>query len=198
MSKEEEMAKLVELIENCRRCSLWRSRTNPVPGEGSLNAEVLFIGEAPGYNEDKQGKPFVGRAGRILSELLASINLTRSEVYIANILKCRPPGNRDPDPEEISACTEYLDKQIEIIQPRIISPLGKFACGYIFKKYGIPYDKISNHHGKVYRVSTLMGMITIIPLYHPAVATYNPRVKTMLFEDIKKIASLLTQQKQIG
>ena len=133
MNKEGEMQKIISRIKNCRKCDLWRSRLNPVPGEGSLNADIVFIGEAPGYNEDKQGRPFVGRAGKILDELLESIGIDRSKVYIANILKCRPPNNRDPDIDEINSCIEYLDRQIEIIQPSIISPLGRFACEYIFK-----------------------------------------------------------------
>jgi len=113
-----------------------------------------------------------------------------SEVYIANILKCRPPNNRDPDIDEINSCIEYLDKQIEIIQPSIISTLGRFAGEYIFKKYGLKYDKISKIHGKTYRVDTLFGHIYIIPLYHPAVATYNPMIKNQLFEDFKVIKHL--------
>ena len=189
MSKEEDMQELISRIKNCRRCDLWRSRLNPVPGEGSIDAQIFFIGEAPGYNEDKQGRPFVGRAGKILDELLDSIGIDRSEVYIANILKCRPPNNRDPSVEEIDVCVEYLNRQIEIIQPSIIVPLGRFACEYIFKKYGLTYDKISKIHGRIYKVNTLFGRIIIIPLYHPAVATYNPIVKTQLLEDIKSIKS---------
>ncbi|RLF40343.1 MAG: uracil-DNA glycosylase [Thermoplasmata archaeon] len=187
MNKEEEMQRIISRIKDCRKCDLWKSRLNPVPGEGSLDAEILFIGEAPGYNEDKQGRPFVGRAGKILDELLESIGIDRSKVYIANILKCRPPDNRDPDVDEINACIEYLDRQIEIIQPKIISPLGRFACEYIFKKYGLKYDKISKMHGKIFKVNTLFGSISIIPLYHPAVATYNPMIKNQLLEDFKTI-----------
>ena len=187
MSKEEDMKKISELVKNCRKCSLWKTRKNPVVGDGSLDSEILFIGEAPGYNEDLQGFPFVGKAGKILDELLGSVGLQRDEVYIANILKCRPPDNRNPLKTEIDSCTEYLNKQIEIIQPKIILPLGNFACSYIFEKFGLKYDKISNVHGKIFHINTLMGSIQIIPLYHPAVATYNPNTKNTLLEDFKTV-----------
>jgi len=187
MSKEEDMGKIKEAIENCRKCNLWKTRKNLVVGSGSLDSEILFVGEAPGYNEDLQGCPFVGKAGKILDELLESIALKRDDVYIANILKCRPPDNRNPLKTEIESCTEYLNKQIEIIQPKIILPLGNFACSYIFEKFSLKYDKISNVHGKVFHINTLMGNIKIIPLYHPAVATYNPNTKDTLLEDFKII-----------
>jgi len=192
MSKEEDMGKITEAVENCRKCNLWKTRKNPVVGAGSLDSGILFVGEAPGYNEDLQGCPFVGRAGKILDELLESVGLKRDDVYIANILKCRPPDNRNPLKTEIESCTEYLNKQIEIIQPKIILPLGNFACSYIFEKFSLKYDKISNVHGKVFQMNTLMGTIKIIPLYHPAVATYNPNTKDTLLEDfkiIKKVSS---------
>lgn len=195
MSKHEEMDKIRSLINNCRKCPLWESRINPVPGEGDYDAEIFFIGEAPGYNEDQQGHPFVGKAGKILDELLASINLKRTEVFIANILKCRPPENRNPYQEEIETCTEYLDRQIEIIHPSIIVPLGNFACEYIFKKFGLPYEKISKIHGKVIKINTLMGTLRIVPLYHPAVATYNPQTKTILLQDFQTIKTLIPSVK---
>ena len=187
MSKEEDMGKITGAVENCRKCNLWKTRKNPVIGDGSLDSEILFVGEAPGYNEDLQGCPFVGKAGKILDELLESVGLQRGDVYIANILKCRPPDNRNPLKTEIESCTEYLNKQIEIIQPKIILPLGNFACSYIFEKFSLKYDKISNVHGKVFQMNTLMGNIKIIPLYHPAVATYNPNTKNTLLEDFKII-----------
>ena len=193
MSKEEDMGKITGAVENCRKCNLWKTRKNPVIGDGSLDSEILFVGEAPGYNEDLQGCPFVGKAGKILDELLESIGLKRDEVYIANILKCRPPDNRNPLKTEIAACTEYLNKQIEIIQPMIILPLGNFACSYIFEKFDLKYDKISNVHGKTFQINTLMGNIKIIPLYHPAVATYNPNTKNTLLEDFKIIEKLLNK-----
>jgi len=193
MSKEDDINKIIEMVNNCKKCDLWRTRKNPVFGDGSLVSKILFVGEAPGYNEDLQGCPFVGRAGKILDELLKSIGLQRDEIYIANILKCRPPDNRNPIKDEIIACTEFLNKQIEIIQPTIILPLGNFACSYIFEKFDLKYDKISNVHGKTFQINTLTGPILIIPLYHPAVATYNPNTKNTLLEDFKNIEDLLNK-----
>jgi len=190
MSKEEDMGKIKESVENCRKCNLCKTRKKPVVGTGSLDSEILFVGEAPGYNEDLQGRPFVGRAGKILDELLESVGLKRVDVYIANIIKCRPPDNRNPLKTEIETCTDYLNKQIEIIQPNIILPLGNFACSYIFEKYNLKYDKISNVHGKIFQINTLMGTIKIIPFYHPAIATYNPNTINTLLEDFKVIKKL--------
>ena len=133
MNKEEKMKKVTDKIKKCRNCDLNKNRNNPVVGDGSVDAKIMFIGEAPGHNEDMQGLPFVGRAGRILDELLNSINLERKDVYISNILKCRPEKNRNPLKNEIVSCSEYLDTQIEIIQPKIIIPLGNFACKFIFE-----------------------------------------------------------------
>jgi DNA polymerase len=151
----------------------------------------MFIGEAPGFHEDQQGRPFVGRAGKILDDLLCFIGLSRDQVYIANILKCRPPGNRNPKSSEIDACTGYLDTQIECIDPKVLVPLGNFACQYIFHKYSIPLESISKIHGKVFRMNTLSGLVIIIPMYHPAVATYNPTKITVLREDIKHMKDFL-------
>ena len=187
MPKEEDMKRIANAVEDCRDCALWKTRHNAVVGSGSADATILFVGEAPGYHEDQQGMPFVGKAGKILDELLASIGLQRDEVYIANILKCRPPQNRNPLKSEIEACTKHLNNQIELIQPRLIAPLGNFAASYLFEKFGLPYDKISKIHGKIFRINTLFGEITIIPLYHPAVATYNPETKSTLLEDFKAI-----------
>jgi uracil-DNA glycosylase family 4 len=189
MSAEEEMGRLEEEIKECRRCELWKTRTNPVVGEGSLTAKVMFVGEAPGYYEDLKGRPFVGKAGKILDELLGSVGLERSEVYIANVLKCRPPGNRNPTTVEIRACTPYLNAQMEIIKPTVIATLGNFSLSYIFDKFGLKADKISKIHGKVFKVSTIAGIKKIVPLYHPAVATYNPGMKEVLVDDFKELAN---------
>lgn len=188
------MARIAALVHSCQRCALWRTRTNPVVGEGSLTAQLMFIGEAPGYLEDQQGRPFVGKAGKVLEELLASIGLHRSEVYIANVLKCRPPGNRDPLPAEIETCTPFLDAQLELIQPEVIATLGNFSLTYIFEKFGLPAkkDKISKIHGKVFTVRTITGVRTIVPLYHPAVAVYNPGMKQPLLEDVQVLRALLS------
>ncbi len=194
MGRVEEMERLETSIRACKRCELWKTRTNPVIGEGSVSARIMFVGEAPGYYEDIQGRPFVGKAGKVLDELLDSIGLTRSDVYIANILKSRPPGNRDPAPEEIRACTPYLDTQLGIINPEIIATLGNFSLSYIFDTFGLPKDKISKIHGKVFTVSTITGIKKIVPLYHPAVATYNPGMMDTLLEDFKILEKLLVSK----
>ncbi|MEA1957813.1 MAG: uracil-DNA glycosylase [Euryarchaeota archaeon] len=188
MPREEEMKKLEEGIKECKRCELWKTRTKPVVGEGSLSAKLMLVGEAPGYYEDLKGIPFVGKAGKVLDELLGSVGLGRSDVYIANVLKCRPPGNRNPAAEELKACTPYLDAQIEIIGPAVIATLGNFSLGYIFDKFGLKKDKISKIHGRVFNMSTITGIKKIVPLYHPAVATYNPGMKEVLVEDFKELA----------
>lgn len=183
------MRAITKKIQKCKECDLYKTRRNPVVGEGSLNAKIMFIGEAPGFNEDKQGRPFVGQAGKILDKLLESINLKREKVYITNILKCRPPNNRNPTQEEIKSCTPYLNKQIEIIKPKIICCLGNFATDFIMKKFNLK-DKIqgiSKIHGKVFNASTLKGIIKIIPMYHPAVATYDSNMLKILKKDFKKL-----------
>ncbi len=194
MSKKQEMKNVADLVKNCKKCDLWKTRTKPVIGEGSEDANIIFIGEAPGYNEDRQGLPFVGKAGGILDQSLDSIGLQRQDVYIANILKCRPPKNRNPLKSEVDICTGYLNKQIELIQPEVIIPLGNFATSYIFEKFGLKYDKISNVHGRIFQVSTIFGNIKIIPMYHPAVATYNPNTKDILIEDFKSIQTTLEKR----
>ncbi|RLI64008.1 MAG: uracil-DNA glycosylase [Candidatus Asgardarchaeum californiense] len=178
-------------IANCRKCDLWKTRKNPVIGEGSKDARIMFIGEAPGYWEDIKGRPFVGKAGKIFDELLQSIDLRREEVYIANVLKCRPPNNRNPFQNEIDACTPYLDQQIELIHPRIIATLGNFALSYISKKFGLKQENIGQSHGKIFKIKTLFGDLIIIPLYHPAAAVYNPLLKKTLLEDIAVVKRLL-------
>jgi DNA polymerase len=176
-------------ILNCKRCSLWKERTNPVVGEGSVAAKIMFVGEAPGFNEDRTGHPFCGQAGKILDELLSKIGIRREEIYITNILKCRPPKNRNPKEEEIKSCSSYLDRQIEIINPKIICCLGNFATSYIMKKFGLK-DKIqgiSKIHGQIFSYQSLFNSINIIPLYHPAVATYNPNMKAILKKDFEAL-----------
>jgi len=191
MRHETEMGRIEERIKSCKRCELRKTRTNPVVGEGSLSAKIVFVGEAPGYYEDLKGEPFVGKAGKVLDDLLASVELQRSDVYIANVLKCRPPDNRNPATEEIRACTPHLDAQLEIIRPEIIATLGNFSLAYIFDKFGLQRDKISKMHGKVFTVSTIAGVVKIVPLYHPAVATYNPNMMETLIDDFKVLVECL-------
>lgn len=194
MSKETDMIGIILSVESCRKCNLWKTRNNPVVGEGSINADILFIGEAPGHKEDVKGRPFIGRAGKILDELLNSIGLQRNEVYIGNILKCRPPKNRNPLKTEIEKCSKYLDKQIKIINPKIIVTLGNFAASYIFNKFNLEYDKISNAHGKTFHLNSHSKSVEIIPVYHPAAAIYNQRLKRILTKDFKEIKKVINQE----
>lgn len=187
MTKEHEIKFIENQVKNCKKCELWKTRNRPVPGDGNLDADIMLIGEAPGYNEDIKGLPFVGKAGKILDELLDSVDLRRQDIYICNILKCRPPKNRNPQKNEIDICTDYLNKQIKLINPSIIIPLGNFASSFIFERYGLKPDKISNIHGMIFKVKTLYGELKIIPMYHPAVATYNPNKKDILLKDFNII-----------
>lgn len=171
--KRQKIEKLREQIAACTRCALHKARTNTVPGEGDVNADIMFIGEAPGRNEDLAGKPFVGRAGEVFDKLLNSIGLSRKQIYLCNILKCRPPENRNPLSSEINACVGSLDIQIKIVNPQVIGTLGNFSTAYIFEKFEMPQAKISAVAGKVIAVETPFGPKKIIPVFHPAVATYN-------------------------
>ncbi|WP_456422871.1 type-4 uracil-DNA glycosylase [Thermococcus sp.] len=193
MGKEELMKKLEERIRNCRKCPLGELRTNAVPGSGSYYAKVMFVGEAPGYWEDQKGLPFVGRAGKVLDELLSEIGLSRDEVYITNIVKCRPPENRDPTEEEIKACSPYLDRQIDIIRPKVIVPLGRHSMRYILTKFGFEPEPISKIHGKTFETRTLFGKLVIMPMYHPAAALYKPPIREELRKDFVKLAKLLEE-----
>ena len=169
-------------MASCVSCDLSKQRTQVVPGEGAENAEVLFIGEAPGFNEDQQGRPFVGAAGGFLDELLRSVGLSRETVYIANVVKCRPPGNRDPLPNEIQTCKPWLEKQIEIIQPRVIVTLGRFSLA----RY-IPGESISKVHGRERRV----GDKLVFPMYHPAAALHQGSLRRVIEEDMQKLPDVL-------
>ncbi|OGM96619.1 MAG: hypothetical protein A3B86_00535 [Candidatus Yanofskybacteria bacterium RIFCSPHIGHO2_02_FULL_38_22b] len=168
-----------------------QNKVFPVIGEGSHYAKIMFIGEAPGKNEAETGRPFCGASGRILDELLNSINIPRNDVYITNIVKDRPPMNRDPLPHEIESYSSYLDRQIEIIQPQVIATLGRFSMVYIINKFGLgsQLESISQMHGKILEAQINYGAVKIIPLYHPAVAVYNGNMK----EDLKKDFETLRQ-----
>lgn len=183
---------LINQINTCTKCPLHKGRTHAVPGDGSYSAEIMFIGEGPGKDEDLQGKPFVGAAGKILTELIKSIGLNREDVFIANVVKCRPPNNRDPLPEEVAACWPYLEQQIKIIEPILIVTLGRHSMGRF-----LPGLKISEVHGMPKRAKGFWsGRQVYLPLYHPAVALYDPRKKETLFEDFKKIPLILKQIKK--
>ena len=171
-------------VRACDLCPLARTRTHAVPGEGPLTAEVMFIGEAPGMNEDRQGRPFVGQAGQFLNELLAAAGLTRTDVYICNVLKCRPPNNRDPLPGEIDACRDYLDEQIEMIDPLLIVTLGRFSMARWF-----PGQSISRIHGKV---SELGGRF-VAPMYHPAAALHQQALRDTIIHDFQALPAIIEQ-----
>jgi DNA polymerase len=178
---------IAQLVSHCVECDLHRGRTNAVPGEGAANADVMFIGEGPGVQEDRQGRPFVGPAGQFLEELLASIGLTRRQVYIANMVKCRPPQNRDPLPAEIGACSVYLNRQIELIDPALIVTLGRFSLGRFF-----PGESISRARGRVREKDGRR----IYPIMHPAAALYRHEMRSAIMEDFRRIPEILAQAHQ--
>ncbi len=198
MNSDEKLVKIDKLrtqVASCTRCSLHETRTNTVPGEGDANADIMFIGEAPGRNEDLQGKPFVGRAGDIFDKLLDSIGLTREQIYLCNILKCRPPSNRNPLSSEISACVGSLDLQIKIVDPKVIGTLGNFATTYVFEKFNIPPQKISSVAGCVIDIETPFGPKKIVPVFHPAVATYNVHKTDLLISHFQAFKPFCTEPK---
>ena len=184
-----ELTELYKEIAICQRCELSQGRIKAVPGEGPENAEIMFIGEAPGFHEDRQGRPFVGAAGKFLDELLASIGLTREDVYIGNVIKCRPPGNRDPLADEIAACKPFLDKQIELIQPKLIVTLGRFSMARYF-----PNAKITRIHGQPKRI----GGRICYPMFHPAAALHQPKWRPIVKEDMLKIPQILKEAEGLG
>ncbi|MFL5919493.1 MAG: uracil-DNA glycosylase [Gaiellaceae bacterium] len=174
-------------VAGCTRCALAGGRTQVVFGSGDPNADLIFVGEAPGFHEDKQGVPFVGAAGKLLDQLLAGIGLTRADVYVANVLKCRPPGNRDPLPDEIEACEGHLWKQIELIQPRVVATLGNFATKLLS---GRPTG-ITRVHGQEQETTLGGRRVLLYPLYHPAAALYTPRMLEVLQSDFARLPELL-------
>ena len=191
MSKKDQLDKLhTKWMENCT-CELRNTATQAVPGFGNPNADIVFIGEAPGKSEDIEGKPFIGRAGKFLDEMLATIDLKRSDIYITNTVKYRPPNNRDPLPEEVTACWDWLTEELNLIQPSIIVMLGRHALNRFF-----PNERISEAHGKIFK-NQLKELNTshFFALYHPAAALYNGGLKETLIEDFKKLQQALTEIK---
>ena len=170
---------LKEKIKDCQKCQLVKTRTHLVFGAGDEHAKLMFVGEAPGRDEDLQGEPFVGKSGQLLTKIINSIGLKRTDVYIANILKCRPPGNRNPEPYEIAMCQGYLSKQISIIKPKIICTLGKFAAQTLLNNQ----QPISQLRGRFFEY----GEAKLIPTFHPAYLLYNPSEKKLVWQDMKKI-----------
>jgi DNA polymerase len=176
-----------DVVAGCERCALAKTRTQVVFGSGSPTADLMFVGEAPGFHEDKQGVPFVGAAGQLLAKLLAEIGLAREDVYIANVLKCRPPGNRDPQPDEIEACEGHLFRQIELIEPKVVATLGNFATKLLSGKP----TGITRVHGQEQEVSLGGRTVLLYPLFHPAAALYTPRTLDVLQADFARLPDLL-------
>ncbi|HEX3722273.1 MAG TPA: uracil-DNA glycosylase [Nitrolancea sp.] len=174
-------------VRACTRCELYRSRTQGVPGDGNPQAEIMFIGEAPGWHEDKQGVPFVGAAGQFLNEMLEQIGLNRAEVFITNVVKSRPPGNRDPLPDEIAACSIYLDEQIATIKPKVIVTLGRFSMARWF-----PGERISRIHGQARR----FGSFVVVPMYHPAAALHQASLRATVEADMSKLPRVIEEARQ--
>lgn len=182
MTTQESLDAVAAEVAACTRCPLHQSRNRTVPGEGPADAQLLFIGEGPGFHEDQQGRPFVGAAGKFLEELLALIGLQREAVFITNVVKCRPPSNRDPQPDELAACGDYLDRQIAALNPKVIVTLGRFSMARFF-----PNAKISDLHGQ----ARLVNGRRVVAMFHPAAALHQPKFRDPLIEDFKKLPALI-------
>src|ERR1700726_4673265 len=189
MSSEDILKEIAAEVSTCPKCDLCKTRTKAVPGEGNPHAKIMFIGEGPGYNEDKQGRPFVGPAGQFLDELLASISLKRSDVFITNVVKCRPPNNRDPEQDEIAACDDYLDRQIAELQPQVIVTLGRFSMTKFFGN-----ERISVIHGRARKKD---GYICIA-MYHPAAGLHQASLKDVIRNDFKKIPLVVAEAERMA
>lgn len=182
MKSDRELELVAKEVESCTSCKLHLSRNKAVPGQGPSNAELMFIGEGPGFHENEQGRPFVGAAGRFLEQLLESIGKTREEVFICNVVKCRPPGNRDPQPEEMQACSEYLERQIAAINPKAIITLGRFSMARYF-----PNARISAIHGQ----ARIINGRLVVPMYHPAAALHQPSLRKVVEADFALLPELI-------
>jgi DNA polymerase len=185
LSVEELLEAIAGEIMFCPRCRLSETRKKSVPGEGSARSRVMFVGEGPGRNEDIEGRPFVGQAGKFLDTLLTEAGLVRDEVFICNVVRCRPPENRDPFPDEVDACTPYLNRQIALIKPKVIVSLGKHSTAYMFSKAKLPFDSITKTRGKLHKTKLWGMQMTIFPTFHPAAALYNGEYKNQLVEDFR-------------
>jgi len=186
-ARRAELSRYAEEWSSCQDCRLSEGRTTVVVGDGNPDADLMFVGEAPGFHEDRQGVPFVGQAGGLLDELLGLIGLGRADCYIANVIKCRPPGNRDPQPDEIEACEGKLYRQIAIVRPRVIATLGNFSTRLLSgRQHGV-----SRVHGQARRTTLGGSQVVLYPLYHPAAALYNPRLRPELEADVLRIPALL-------
>jgi len=181
---EATLAQISREVSVCTRCMLHHSRKLAVPGEGPVDAEIMFIGEGPGFHENEQGRPFVGAAGSYLEELLAKINLKRTDVFITNVVKCRPPNNRDPLPDELAACSDYLERQIQGINPKVIVTLGRYSMARF-----LPNAKISEVHGQAYKIKGRL----VVPMFHPAAALHQPSLKISVERDFARLPELIAK-----
>lgn len=191
MSKKEFLDAVATEVIGCTKCPLWKTRKNAVPGEGNPESPVMFIGEAPGQSEDIEGRPFVGAAGKFLETLFSEIGLSRNDVFICNIVKCRPPRNREPMPNEIQTCTPYLDRQIKIIKPKIIVTLGNYSTAYIFSRANLAFNGITQARGKFFQAIILDMQMIIFPTFHPAAALYSAKYKETLQRDFQLLKNKL-------
>jgi len=189
MNPEEVLKQVALEVSGCTRCNLHFSRKLAVPGEGPANADIMFIGEGPGFYENEQGRPFVGAAGKFLDELLANIKMKRSDVFICNVVKCRPPGNRDPLPDELASCSEYLNRQIQAINPKVIVTLGRYSMAHF-----LPNARISDIH---VQATNVKGRL-IVAMYHPAAALHQKSLKTTIEEDFARLPNLIAKAIQNG
>ncbi|MBE9474008.1 MAG: uracil-DNA glycosylase [Chloroflexi bacterium] len=190
MNSEQILKEIATEVSSCTMCELHHSRKFAVPGEGPENSDIMFIGEGPGFHENEQGRPFVGAAGKFLEELLAKIGLSREEVFITNLVKCRPPGNRDPRPEEVKICTKtYLDRQIQAINPKVIVTLGRFSMNLL-----IPNAKISNVHGQPVQIKGRL----VVPMYHPAAALHQGSLRPVIENDFSQLPRLIAERDSIS
>ena len=185
MLETKRLSTIREEILQCQKCPLAKERKNAVPGEGPTSVDIMFIGEGPGFHENQQGKPFVGQAGAFLDELLAAADLKRNEVFITNVVKCRPPSNRDPMPEELIACAHYLDEQIALLDPKVIVTLGRFSMAKFIEN-----GRISQIHGKSHKV----GKRLVVTMYHPAAALHQPALRPALVQDFSKLPQILGRE----
>ena len=179
---EQIMQQVAAEVAVCTRCMLHHSRKRAVPGEGPVDAQIMFIGEGPGFHENEQGRPFVGAAGKFLEELLASIGMRREQVFIGNVVKCRPPNNRDPLPDELAACSGYLERQIQAINPKVIVTLGRYSMGRF-----LPNAKISEVHGRSFQIKGRL----IVPMFHPAAALHQPSLKPSVERDFASLPEII-------
>lgn len=194
LSRKESLETIASEILICTKCSLSKTRKNAVPGEGGPESQIMFIGEGPGQREDVEGRPFVGQAGKFLETLLSETCLVRGETFICNIVRCRPPSNRQPLPDEIRACTPYLDRQIRAIQPKVIVTLGNCSTGYVFSKAGLSFTSITQLHGRTYEKNILGVRVAVFPTFHPAAALYSAKYKEQLIEDFQMLKRELLER----